>query len=192
MIMAGRRTLYLWGQITMFVVLLAAGLLSFARSADANWGIGGLIMVYTFVYDATVGPVTYSLVAELSSTRLRTKTVVLARAFYNLSNIFSNAVTPRMLNETAWNWGAKSAFFWAGTGLVCAVWTFFRLPEPKGRTFSELDVLFETRVSARKFRTTDVSAFAVEPIVADEKTALGSEQATHVEEAVGSLATMPC
>lgn len=45
--------------------------------------VEGLFSVF-FNSDISVGPVTYSLVAELSSTRLRTKTVVLARAAYNV------------------------------------------------------------------------------------------------------------
>lgn len=36
------------------------------------------------------------------------------------------------------------------------IWTFFRLPETKGRSFRELDVLFERGVSARKFSSTRV------------------------------------
>jgi SP family general alpha glucoside:H+ symporter-like MFS transporter len=35
---------------------------------------------------------------------------------------------------------------------VSLVWTFFRLPEPKGLTFAELDLLFENKASARSFR----------------------------------------
>ena len=64
-----------------------------------------------------------------------------------------------MLNPTAWNWGAKAGFFWAVSCLICVVWTYFRLPEPKGRTYGELDVLFEQKVSARKFKTTVVDPF---------------------------------
>jgi hypothetical protein len=64
-----------------------------------------------------------------------------------------------MLNTDSWNWGAKAGFFWAGTGMLCAVWTYFRVPEPKGRTYAEMDMLFEARVSARKFRETSVEAF---------------------------------
>lgn len=47
----------------------------------------------------------------------------------------------------------------AGICFLCIIYTYFRLPEPRGRTFAELDVLFETRVSARKFATTDVDVF---------------------------------
>ena len=33
--------------------------------------------------------------------------------------------------------------------LLLTLWTYFRLPEPMNRTYGELDVLFENRVSAR-------------------------------------------
>ncbi|PHH74541.1 hypothetical protein CDD80_2999 [Ophiocordyceps camponoti-rufipedis] len=163
--LAGRRTLYLSGQLIMACLLLTIGVTgSVAARGDkaAQWAIGSMLLVYALVYNATVGPVCYSLVSELTSTRLRTKSVVLARNVYNLSGIVTNIITPRMLNSSAWNWGAKSGFFWAGTCLACAVWTYFRLPEPKGRTYGELDVLFEKRVSARKFSCTPVERFDAE------------------------------
>ena len=96
-------------------------------------GIGALLITFTFVYDFTVGPVTYSLISELSSTRLKAKTIVLARAAYNASNIFVNVMTNYQLSDTAWDWGARASFFWAGSCLISAIWGFFRLPEPKVR-----------------------------------------------------------
>ncbi len=44
--------------------------------------------------------------------------------------------------------------------LLCLIYTYFRVPEPSGRTFAELDLLFEKKVSARKFASTDVDVFA--------------------------------
>jgi SP family general alpha glucoside:H+ symporter-like MFS transporter len=157
----GRRTLYIGGQIIMSVVLLIIGFLGIISRANtgAQWAVGSLLLIYTFTYDATVGPVCYSLVAELSSTRLRAKTIVLARNLYNITGIATNILTPRMLNPTAWDWGAKSGFFWAGSCFLCFIWTYFRLPEPKGRTYGELDILFEHKVSARKFKSTVVDPF---------------------------------
>lgn len=125
----GRRTLYIWGQIIMALILMIVGFLGIAHGQGAQWGIGAMILIYTFVYDATVGPVCYSLVAELASTRLRNKTVVLARNLYNITGLIANILTPHMLNPTSWNWGAKAGFFWGGMCALCAVWTFFRLPE---------------------------------------------------------------
>lgn len=156
----GRRALYLWGQVALFGILIIIGCLSIPTlSSGLGYGSGALILVYTFIYDFTVGPVCYSLVAEIPSTRLRIKTVVLARNLYNLGGIFVNIIQPRMLNPTAWNWKGKTAFFWAGFCAISIVWTYFRLPEPKGLTYAELDVLFENKISARKFRSVEVDPY---------------------------------
>lgn len=156
---AGRRTLYLYGLWIMFVLLLIIGFMSLKVNTATQWAIGSMLLVYTFTYDITVGPVCYSLVTEIPSSRLRTKTVVLSRNLYNVGGIVTNFLTPYMLNPTEWNWKAKAGFFWAGSCLISIVWTYFRLPEPKGRTYGELDILFERRVSARKFKTTKVDVF---------------------------------
>jgi SP family general alpha glucoside:H+ symporter-like MFS transporter len=37
--------------------------------------------------------------------------------------------------------------------------TLTRLPEPRGRSFAELDMLFEKGVSARKFASTKIDVF---------------------------------
>lgn len=156
----GRRSLYLWGLVALFVLLLIIGFISLApASPGRSWGIGSMLLVYTFVYDTTVGPVCYSLVAELSSTRLRQKTIVLARNAYNVIGIINNILTPHMLNPTAWAWGAKAGFFWAGICFLSLLWTYFRLPEPKNRTYAELDILFERRVPAKKFSSTIANPF---------------------------------
>ncbi|KAF2458708.1 putative sugar transporter [Lineolata rhizophorae] len=156
----GRRTLYLAGEGIMCILLLVIGLAAIAEASDsAKWAIGTMLLLYTFVYDATVGPVCYALVSELPSTRLRAKSIVLARNCYNIAGIITNIITPRMLNTSAWDWGAKSGFFWAGLCGLCFVWSYFYLPEPKGRTFGELDVLFEHKISARKFKMTPVDPF---------------------------------
>jgi MFS transporter, SP family, general alpha glucoside:H+ symporter len=101
-------------------------------------------------------------VSELSSTRLKAKTIVLARAAYNASNIFVNVMTNYQLStaRSGWNWGPRAAFFWAGSCLISCIWVFFRLPEPRGRTYAELDVLFEQGVSARQFSKTVVDPYS--------------------------------
>lgn len=65
-----------------------------------------------------------------------------------------------MVNPTAWDWKGKTGFFWSGTAALVFVWAFFRLPEIKGRTYEELDILFEERVSARKFASAHVDPYA--------------------------------
>jgi MFS transporter, SP family, general alpha glucoside:H+ symporter len=148
----GRRTLYLWGTGLIFFILIIAGSVGTQlETAWVSWTLGSLVVLLTFVYDTTIGPVCYSLVAEIPSTRLRVKTVVLARVAYNIVGLISNVLMPKMLNPTAWDWRGKTCYLWAGTCLLCYIWCYYRLPEPKGLTYLELDLLFERKVTARKF-----------------------------------------
>jgi MFS transporter, SP family, general alpha glucoside:H+ symporter len=155
----GRRTIYLGGLSMLLLVLLGVGFSSLAHSTSANYATGSLLLVFTFFYDITIGSVGYSVVAEMPSSRLRTKTIVLARIAYNIQGTINGIITPDMINPTYWNWKGKAGFFWAGTCFLCLVWTYFRLPEPKGRTYAELDILFEQRISARKFGSTVLDIF---------------------------------
>ncbi|TKA48740.1 hypothetical protein B0A54_00876 [Friedmanniomyces endolithicus] len=148
----GRRTIYLWGMTGIVISLLLVGFISLAPvTSGSSWAIGAFLLVFTFIYDSTVGPLTYVIVPETPSSRLRHKTVVLARNAYNITCIWTGVLTPYMLNTTAWNWSAKTGFFWAGFAILCLIWAYFRIPETKGFTFSEIDVLFEEGVPARKF-----------------------------------------
>jgi len=93
----GRRTLYTWGLAILTVILIVVGGLGIPKLVEngpLGWGVGACILIYTFVYDLTIGPVCYSLVAELSSTRLKAKSIVLARNFYNMAGLINNALTP--------------------------------------------------------------------------------------------------
>jgi MFS transporter, SP family, general alpha glucoside:H+ symporter len=161
----GRRDLYFYGGSALFALLMIIGFTSLSSKKAAEWAIGSMLLIFTFTYDLTVGPVCYSLVAEISSTRLRAKTIVLARNVYNIGGIMSNIITNYQLTTTAWNWGAKSGFFWAGSCALFVTWMFFRLPEPKDRTYGELDILFERKVPARKFKHTKVDPYRGDSVV---------------------------
>ncbi|RHZ67164.1 putative MFS sugar transporter [Aspergillus thermomutatus] len=149
----GRRTLYLSGLFALFITLLAAGSVGAASTSRSQlWTLGSLLLLLTFIYDMTIGPICYVLVAEIPSTRLRVKTVVLARVAYNLAGVLVNWMTPNMLNPDAWNWKGKSCFFFAGTTFLCFVWCYLRLPETFGLSYLEIDILFERKAKTSKFR----------------------------------------
>ncbi|KAI1770642.1 putative MFS alpha-glucoside transporter [Hypoxylon cercidicola] len=157
----GRRTLYLYGLAGLFIMLMILGFLGLAPDRNAaSLATGSIMLVWALCYQLTVGTVCYSLVAEISARRLQIKTVVLGRILYNIVGIVCGVLTPYMLNPSAWDWGNYAGFFWAGSCFLCFIYTFFRVPEPAGRTFAELDLLFEQKISARKFASTDVDVFA--------------------------------
>ncbi|KAL2761028.1 hypothetical protein ACRALDRAFT_1059274 [Sodiomyces alcalophilus JCM 7366] len=158
----GRRRLYIGGLTGLFCMLLIMGFLGLVPESNREKGAiatGSIMMAWALFYQLTIGTITYSLVAELPSRRLQIKTVVLGRNLYNVVGIVNNVITPYMLNPTAWDWQNFAGFFWAGLCFLCLVYAFFRLPEPRGRTFAELDVLFERKISARKFEKTKVDVF---------------------------------
>ena len=89
----------------------------------------------------------FAIIAEVSSTRLRSKTIVLACNTYNIGLIVANVLQPDMLNTDEWNWGPKAGLFWAGTCAVSMTWTYFRLPELANRYVTLLKPL---RVATRQ------------------------------------------
>ncbi|EGR45879.1 maltose permease [Trichoderma reesei QM6a] len=158
----GRRSLYLYGLCglcSMLFILGFLGLVPESHRREGSLATGSIMVVWALFYQLTVGTVCYSLVGELSSRRLQIKTVVLARNLYNIVGIVTNVLTPYMLNPKAWDWSNYTGFFWGGICFCCIVYTYFRLPEPRGRTFAELDVLFEKKIPARKFSSTKVDVF---------------------------------
>ncbi|EFE43545.1 MFS maltose permease, putative [Trichophyton verrucosum HKI 0517] len=161
----GRRTLYLAGLCGLCAMLMVMGFLGLVPQSHRDAGslaTGSMMIVWALFYQLSVGTVTYSIVSELSTRRLQIKTIVLGRNLYNIVAIICNVLTPFMLNPSAWNWGNYAGFFWGGICFCCIVYSYFRLPEPQGRSFAELDVLFERGISARKFASTEVDVFSEE------------------------------
>ncbi|KAI0407932.1 sugar transporter [Xylaria palmicola] len=155
----GRRTLYMGGMGFLSLILLIVGILSVSAGSRGLWPSGGLCVLWLFVYSLTIGPLAYSIISETSSIRLRPLSVVLARVAYQVINIISQFLNTYMISPVEWNWSGKSGFFWGGTAFLVFSWSYFRLPEIKGRTYEELDILFINKVSARKFAKTHVDAY---------------------------------
>ena len=78
-----------------------------------------------------------------------------------LTRCYSNSYA---VNPSAWNWAGKTAFLYAGTCALGIIWSWFRLPEFKDRSYYELDILFARKVKARKFKGTLVEVNADEQI----------------------------
>ena len=152
--------MYLWGNLISIVLFSSIGGMGIGMKTSSTsglaWGIGSLLAVDGFVANLLILPITFVLISEIPSSLLRSKSVVLARNTYSVVNIIAGTVTPYMLNPTAWNWGALTGFFWAGTSLLGFIFTYLMVPESQDRTTAEMDVLFEQKTEVRKFKSTQV------------------------------------
>ncbi|KAF2161413.1 hypothetical protein M409DRAFT_69770 [Zasmidium cellare ATCC 36951] len=156
----GRRTLYLGGLILDSILLLTIGILASASQASGSkWAQATLCILWLLVYSATIGPICYTIISETSSLGLRAKSVCLSRNVYNITQIVANVIEPYLINPTEGGLKGQTAYFWFGTACLAIMWTYFRLPECRGRTYEELNVMFHEKVPARKFASWEGDAY---------------------------------
>jgi SP family general alpha glucoside:H+ symporter-like MFS transporter len=156
----GRRTAYVWGMFAMGCILYVIGGLN-ARTNNDKVGMtqAVLTLIWTFTFQLSAGQLGWALPAEIGSTRLRQKTICLARNVYSIFGVVAGVLQPYFMNPTEWNLKGNTGFVWGTTAFLVFVWSYFRLPETKDRTFEELDLLFAKKVPARKFSTYQIEAF---------------------------------
>ncbi|KAJ9151731.1 Sugar transporter [Pleurostoma richardsiae] len=147
---AGRRIIYASGLAILSVTLAVLGGLGFHRGLS-GWISGGILIFIGLVYQLTVGPFCYSIVAEMPSITLRPQTLAIARFCYNIVGMAQHVLIPKMLMESQWNLGPKTGLPFAATAFLGLLYTLARMPETKGISPRQLDILFENGVSARHF-----------------------------------------
>ena len=153
----GRRTIYNYGLVLLTLIVLLVGVLdvlpNYTTNAGIPWAQSSLMVVYNFFYDLTIGPLNFVILCETSSAKLRGKTIAFSTAVNALINIACAVGIPYALNPDSGNFRGKLAFVFLGSAVPCVVWCFLALPETKGRTFEELDLMFQRRVPTKQFKT---------------------------------------
>ncbi len=153
----GRRTIYLYGTATNVFLLFLLGICaSIPKTHVTNYAQACLGVIISFVFAGTLGPISYTIIAETSSVRLRALSTGVGRAAYYVAEIPMIYLASQMLNPTGWDLAGKCGYVWGGTACVCWIMAFFFLPELKHRSYRESDILFNRRVPARKFKSTIV------------------------------------
>lgn len=106
----GRRTIWLYGFYALVVVLFTIGILACVpdQTLGLAWGQSILCIVWLGAYSMSVGPIVFTIAAEIGSTRLRTQTVVLGRTTYYVGNIIGGVLEPYFVSPTAWNAKGKT------------------------------------------------------------------------------------
>ncbi|KAJ5274078.1 hypothetical protein N7478_009203 [Penicillium angulare] len=154
-----RRTVYLCGLSVNIVFLFLLGICaSIPQNVHTNYAQACLGVIISFVYAGSQGPISYTIISETSSIRLRPLSTAVGRAAYYFTEIPMIYLSSRMLNTTGWNLAGKCGYVWGGTAVVCWVTAYFFLPELKHRSYRESDILFNRKVPARQFKSTVIDA----------------------------------
>ncbi|KZO98348.1 maltose permease [Calocera viscosa TUFC12733] len=147
----GRRTLFFWGMIACTVDCLLLGICSVVPGQGALWGQAAFTMIYMLAYQSGIGPVGYCVYAEISSAQLRSKTIAWGVMVNQVFAGVVQVINPYLINPNEANLEGKVGWIFGGIGVFGTIYTWFFIPETKGRTVDEIDELFERRISARDF-----------------------------------------
>ncbi|KAL2861785.1 general substrate transporter [Aspergillus pseudodeflectus] len=149
----GRRPQLLAGVFGMIPCLLAITVLGWvARGTTANGqALAGFSIIWCIFYYVSLGAIGWTIVGEVSSSRLRAKTTAIATSVNALCNLVWAIAIPYLINAENANLGPKAGVVFLGPAVGLSIIAFFAVPETKGRSFAELDRLFELRTPARKF-----------------------------------------
>ena len=84
----GRRTIYLYGTATNITFLFALGIAAtVTQSSKAQFAQACLGVIISFTFALTLGPISYTIIAETSSVRLRPLSTAVGRAAYYIAEI---------------------------------------------------------------------------------------------------------
>ncbi|KAK1979031.1 alpha glucoside transporter [Colletotrichum cereale] len=151
----GRRTIYVWGSLINVVFLIALGIAgSVGKSTAASLAMASLGLIVSVGFTLGPAPASWVIIAETSAIRLRPMTTGIGRAAYYIVNIPCIFLATYMLNPTGVNLGGKCGYVWGATGFFCFVMSYIWLPEMKGRSFREIDIMFKRRIPARQWKKT--------------------------------------
>jgi SP family general alpha glucoside:H+ symporter-like MFS transporter len=152
----GRRRIYNCGLATLTVMMFLIALLDcaphYSERPAVIWAQSSFMLLWNGIYDLTIGPICFVIICEASATKVRSKTIAISTATQAVFGIVMTVAIPYMINPDQANMRGKLGFFFGGLSLISIVWAWFRIPETFGRTYEELDIMFEKRLKTREFK----------------------------------------
>ncbi|WWC98835.1 hypothetical protein V866_005728 [Kwoniella sp. B9012] len=95
-------------------------------------------------YGVSWGPVPWAMPAEIHVSSRRAKGVALTTASNWINNFIIGLITPPLITATD---GYGAFAFFAAFSFASGLWTFFFVPETKGRTLEQMDTIFKSHTA---------------------------------------------
>ncbi|KAI8978166.1 AmMst-1 [Trametes punicea] len=155
----GRRSLLLWGAVLMCICEYLVAIIGVTISIDNLAGqraLIGIVCIYVGTFAATWGPVAWVIVGEIFPLNVRAKGMSLSAASNWLWNWALAFATPYLVNSGHGNagLGVKVFFIWGSTCAGCVIFTYFCIPETKGLSLEQIDLLYQnsTPITSTHYR----------------------------------------
>ncbi|KAI1066053.1 hypothetical protein LB507_001289, partial [Fusarium sp. FIESC RH6] len=146
-----QRPLMFFGMSICAIIYLIMGVSASCPQSEKTLLAIGIVMQFTCLsYGPAIGS-SLAVAGEVSASRLRAKSQGIAFGFQALSSTVWVTVLPYMFNKDEGNMGGHIGWVFFGMTVVMILTVYFDVPGTKGRTFHELDTMFERTVSARHF-----------------------------------------
>ncbi|GMM47261.1 hypothetical protein DAPK24_038360 [Pichia kluyveri] len=139
----GRRVLLIYGAVGMVVcefIVAIAGTVD-GQNQNTVKAMISFICIYIFFFASTWGPGAWIVIGEIFPLPIRSRGVALSTASNWLWNCIIAVITPYMVGEDKGNLGAKVFFIWGSLCGCCLVYAIFLVPETKGLTLEEIDIM---------------------------------------------------
>lgn len=144
----GRRPLLIWGAAFLAIFQLIIGIAGVTIPATNMVG-QRVLVAFVFLYVASFavswGPVAWVLASELYPLPIRAKGLSMTTATNWAVNFAIGYSVPYLVNdksEGGAGLGAKVYFLWGSLSCFCCAYAYFFIPETKGLSLEQVDMLF--------------------------------------------------
>lgn len=157
----GRRPLLMLGAAGTFTSLVIVGGIiggygaSLPDAKVAGWVGIAFIYIYDIFFSFSFAPIGWVLPSEIFNLGSRSKAMAITTSATWMCNFIIGLVTPDMLETLGWG----TYIFFAAFALVAFVFTYFCVPETKGKSLEDMDLVFgDTAAHEEKTRLLEIAA----------------------------------
>ncbi|KAK5659578.1 hypothetical protein OQA88_780 [Cercophora sp. LCS_1] len=136
--------------VVMYLIMGIGGVLPQTRTTLLMIGVA--LQFTSISYGPAVGA-SNAVMGEVSAIRLRAKSLGIGSAFAAVAGTFWTVVMPFLFNQDQANLGGNIGWIFFGMGVLVLGVMYWDVPGTKGRSFEELDRMFEMGVKARRFES---------------------------------------
>ncbi|KAI8073028.1 general substrate transporter [Gongronella butleri] len=126
--------------------------------------------IYIFFFATSWGPGAWVLVGEIFPLPIRSRGVALSTASNWLWNCIIAVITPYLVNPDKADLKSKVFFVWGSTCFACFVYAYFLVPETKGLTLEQVDMMLEETTPRTSAKWKPHATFADQAHTDDKET----------------------